>query len=469
MDFSKDLSVAILAAGKGKRMKSEIPKVLHEICGQPIIYYILSEVSKLNPGNVYIIIGHGRDLVKSYLRENFPEVNIVVQDRQLGTAHAIQMVKAAGGRFGNEMLVLSGDSPLITSETLLKLIDARSSSKSPVSVLTSTVKDPSGYGRVVKDGKGNILKIIEEADAGPGEKKINEVNSSAYCFETGALFENIDKINTKNKQEEYYLTDIIGMFIEKGHKVSCLLTDDHLEAMGINDRFQLSLAEKVIQHRISKRLMEGGVTIKNPGTTYIEEMVTIGSDTIIEPSSILKGKTKIGKGSLIGPFSQITDSEIGQGSTVNASVIIGSKIGANNNIGPNSYIRPLTVTGENVKIGAFCEVKKSQIAHGSKVPHLSYIGDTEIGSGVNIGASTVTVNYDGFLKNRTIIEDNVFIGSDTMLIAPVKIGKGAIVAAGSVVSRDVPPDSMAIERGKQKNIKNGAVKYKKRKHDQSGR
>ena len=276
-------------------------------------------------------------------------------------------------------------------------------------------------------------------------------------------------MDTKNKQGEYYLTDVIGMFIEKGLKISRLETSDHLETMGINDRYQLSQAEKVMQHRINKGLMESGVTIKDPRSTYIDEMVIIESDTVIEPSSIIRGKTKIGKGSLIGPFSQVSDSEIGKGSIVNASVIIGSKIGINNNIGPNSYIRPLTVTGENVKIGAFCEVKKSEIAHDSKVPHLTYIGDTDIGSGVNIGASTVTVNYDGFFKNRTIIEDNVFIGSDTMLIAPVKIGKGAIVAAGSVVSRDVPPDSMAIERGKQKNIKNGAVKYRKRKHDQSGR
>ena len=259
------------------------------------------------------------------------------------------------------------------------------------------------------------------------------------------------------------------MLVEKGGKVSRLIAGDHLETMGINDRYQLSQAEKIMQDRINKRLMESGVTIKDPCSVYIEEMVIIGNDTVIEPSSVLKGKTKIGSSSRIGPFSQITDSEIGQGSIVNASVIIGSKIGINNNIGPNSYIRPLTVTGENVKIGAFCEVKKSEIAHGSKVPHLSYIGDTEIGSGVNIGASTVTVNYDGFLKNKTIIEDNVFIGSDTMLIAPVKIGKGAIVAAGSVVYMDVPPDSMAIERGKQKNIKNGAVKYRKRKQDQSGR
>ena len=469
MDFSKDLSVVILAAGKGKRMKSEIPKVLHRICGQPIIYYILSLITKLNPGNIFIVVGHKKERVKEYIENNFPGVTIVSQDRQLGTAHAVKMVKEAGDGFGQEMLVLSGDSPLLSAGTLQKLVDSRASSKSSVSVLTSIVEDPSGYGRVIKKGKGNILKIIEEADASPAERKINEINSSVYCFDTRSLFENIEKIDTKNKQGEYYLTDIVEVLIEKGLKASSLIAGDHLETSGINDRYQLFQVEKVVQHRINKKLMEGGVTMKDPRSTYIEEMVVVKNDSVIEPSCILRGKTIIGKDSVIGPFSQITDTVVGQGSRVNASVIIGSRIGVNNNIGPYSYIRPVTVTGENVKIGAFCEIKKSEIAHDSKVPHLSYVGDTEIGTGVNIGASTVTVNYDGFFKSKTVIGDNVFIGSDTMLIAPIKIGEGAVVAAGSVVTRDVPPNYLTIERGRQKNIKNGAIKYKKRKHVQSGR
>jgi bifunctional UDP-N-acetylglucosamine pyrophosphorylase/glucosamine-1-phosphate N-acetyltransferase len=308
------------------------------------------------------------------------------------------------------------------------------------------------------------MRIAEDADASPSEKKIDEVNSSFYCFDTKLLFKNIDSIDVKNSQGEYYLTDIIEILIKKGHKIKTFTAADHNEVKGINDRIQLSETEKIIRKSINKRLMESGVTIVDPDTTYIEDTVQIARDTIIEPSCFLRGNTVIGKNCIIGPLTQLTDTIVGQGSVINSSVITGAEIGAENNIGPNSYIRPDTKTGQRVKIGAFCEVKKSTIEDGSKVPHLSYVGDTDIGKGVNIGASSVTVNYNGFSKSRTIIEDDVFIGSDTMLIAPVRIGRGAIVAAGSVITRDVGENAMAIERTKQKNIKNGAVKYRNRKN-----
>ncbi|MBA7695308.1 Bifunctional protein GlmU [subsurface metagenome] len=330
-------------------------------------------------------------------------------------------------------------------------------------MITSIVPDPEGYGRIIKDRNENIVKIVEETDASPEERKICEVNSSIYCFDTKSLFENIEKINTKNIQKEYYLTDIIEMLIKNGKKVNCFKTPDYQEVMSINDRLQLSEVENIMQRKINESLMKNGVTIRDSGSCYIESSVVIDKDVIIEPPCFIKGKTRIGKNSTVGPFCQVTDTDIGEGTRINASVILGSVIGNNNNIGPYSYIRAGTVTGSNVKIGAFCEIKKSKIARGSKVPHLNYIGDAEIGSGVNIGASSVTVNYDGFKKSRTIIEDDVFIGSDTMLIAPVKIGKGAIIAAGSVIYQDVPPNSLAIERGKQKNIKDGAVRYRDRK------
>ena len=465
MDFSKDLSVVILAAGKGKRMKSEMPKVLHKVCGRPMIYYILKQILGLDPKNIFIVAGHKKELLKSYLDREFASVKTIEQDRQLGTGHAVKMVRDGAGDFGRNMLVLSGDSPLISRETLESLISLRDRENAAAVVLTSIVADdPGGYGRIVKNKKGEVTRIVEEADASPSEKKIDEVNSSFYCFDTELLFENIDSIGVKNSQGEYYLTDMIETLIKKGHKIKTFTAADHNEIKGINDRVQLSEAEKVIRRSINKRLMESGVTIVDPDTTYIEDTVQIASDTVIEPSCFLRGGTVIGKNCTIGPFSQLTDTIVGQGSVINSSVIIGAEIGAENNIGPNSYIRPGTKTGQRVKIGAFCEVKKSIIEDGSKVPHLSYIGDTEIGKGVNIGASSVTVNYNGFSKSRTIIEDDVFIGSDTMLIAPVRIGRGAIVAAGSVITRDVGENAMAIERAKQKNIRNGAVKYRNRKN-----
>ncbi len=460
MDLSKDLSVVILAAGKGKRMKSEIPKVLHQILGQPILYYVLSLASKLNPKNIFTVIGQEKELVGDYIKNNFPGVKTVIQENQLGTAHAVCMVKECGEDFGKNILILAGDSPLVNTGTLKKLVKNRINSGSSVSLITSIVPNPKGYGRIIKDRDGNVVKIVEETDASPEERKICEVNSSIYCFEAESLFGNIKKIKTQNNQKEYYLTDIVEMLVKNGKKVNCLKTLDYLEVIGVNDRLQLSELESIMQKRINENLMKNGVTIRNPDSCYIESSVAIARDVIIEPSCFIKGKTRIGKNSTVGPFCQITDTEIGEGTRINASVILGSEIGNNNNIGPYSYIRPGTMTGNNVKIGAFCEIKKSDIARGSKVPHLSYVGDTEIGSGVNIGASSVTVNYDGFKKSRTIIEDDVFIGSDTMLIAPVKIGKGAIVAAGSVIYQDVPSNYLAIERGEQTNIEDGASRYR---------
>lgn len=464
MDFSKDLSVVILAAGKGKRMKSEMPKVLHKICGRPMIYYILKQILGLDPKNIFIVAGHKKELLKSYIDREFASVKTIEQDKQLGTGHAVKIVRDGAGEFGRSMLVISGDSPLISRETLESLVSLRDRENAAAVVLTSIVDDPGGYGRIVKNKKGEVMRIVEDADASPSEKKIDEVNSSFYCFDTKLLFENIDSIDVKNSQGEYYLTDIIEILIKKGHKIKTFTAADHNEVKGINDRIQLSETEKIIRKSINKRLMESGVTIVDPDTAYIEDTVQIARDTIIEPSCFLRGNTVIGKNCIIGPLTQLTDTIVGHGSMINSSVITGAEIGAENNIGPNSYIRPDTKTGQRVKIGAFCEVKKSTIEDGSKVPHLSYVGDTDIGKGVNIGASSVTVNYNGFSKSRTIIEDDVFIGSDTMLIAPVRIGRGAIVAAGSVITRDVGENAMAIERTKQKNIKNGAVKYRNRKN-----
>ena len=351
MNLSKDLSVIVLAAGKGKRMKSEIPKVMHRILGQPILHYVLSTIRELNPKNIFTVTGYKKELVSDYIKNNFPEVKIAVQENQLGTAHAVYMVKEERDSFGKNTLVLSADTPLVSSGILKKLVENKEKTGSEVSIVTAVVPEPEGYGRIIKDRKGNIARIIEEADAGPEERKISEVNTSIYCFETESLFGNIEKIKTKNVQNEYYLTDIIETLVKNSKKISCLKTPDYMEVMGINNRVQLSGLEGIMQKRVNENFMKNGVTIRNPQSCYIENTVTIEKDVTIETSCIIKGETIIGKNSIIGPFCQITDTVIGKGSRINASVIEGANIGNNNNIGPYSYIKPDTVTKDNAKIG----------------------------------------------------------------------------------------------------------------------
>jgi bifunctional UDP-N-acetylglucosamine pyrophosphorylase / glucosamine-1-phosphate N-acetyltransferase len=462
-DYSKKLSVIILAAGKGKRMKSEIPKVLHNICYQPILYYILSSVTKINPKNIFVIVGHKKELVEEYLKNNFPGVTAVSQENQLGTAHAVIAAKGYLKEFGSETLILPGDIPMITADTLSGILAEKTAANSDGMIITALLENPTGYGRIIKKKNGNILKIVEETDTTPEERKINEINTSIYCFNTKILFENLKKISSENSQNEFYLTDIIENLVRNNLKVTNFSIADSLEVEGINDRIQLTKIEKLMQQKINFNLMASGVTIRNPQSCLIGANVQIEKDTTIEPYCFIKGETFIGNNCVIGPFTQIEDCRISSGTRINASVVIGSEIGSHNNIGPYSYVRPGTVTSESVKIGAFCEIKKSKISSRSKVPHLSYIGDTEIGKDVNVGASTVTCNYDGFTKNKTIIEDGVFIGSDTMLVAPVKIGRGAITAAGSVITQDVPPDNLTVARQKQINIKKGAAKFREKK------
>jgi bifunctional UDP-N-acetylglucosamine pyrophosphorylase / glucosamine-1-phosphate N-acetyltransferase len=459
----KNLSVVVLAAGMGKRMKSGRPKVLHEICFKPILYYILSAVYKLNPKNVYVVVGFMGDDVIAYLNKNFPDTVPVYQKKQLGTADAVASAESYREDFAQNCLVLPGDTPLITEEILMGIVNHKLNSGCHMVAVSSIVKNPYGYGRIIKDKNGSFLKIVEEADANDGEKDICEINSSIYCFETALLFKYLKEIKPDNSQNEFYLTDIVERFIAKNNRVEVFTLKDSSMAEGFNDMIQLAGIEKYMQSRINCRHMLSGVRLRDPLTIFIDPEAHILNNTIIEPHCFIRGSTNIGKDCIIGPFTQMENSTIGNGTAINKSVVIDSIIGADNNIGPNSYIRPGTITHENVKIGACCEIKKSIIGKNSKVPHLSYIGDAEIGEDVNVGAATVTCNYDGFFKNKTVIQDGVFIGSDTMLVAPVTVGKGAITAAGSVITQDVPPHSIAIERNRQENIENGAVKFRKNK------
>jgi len=460
----KDLNVIILAAGKGKRMHSSIPKVLHNIIDKPMIYYVMSETYKLNPKNVYVITGFGHELLEEYIKNNFQKANCIYQKEQLGTAHAVSLVKEHI-KDNSNTLVLAGDCPLIESKTLKRLIASHEKQKSSCTILTAKMDNPYGYGRVIKNKLHEVIKIVEESDASKEEKLINEINTSIYCFDSIQLFNNIDFIKAQNNQGEYYLTDIIERFVSNNLKVSNMLVENNNEVLGVNDRIQLAIAEKLMRKKINERIMSEGVTITDPNSTFISCEANIENDVIIQPFSFIFGKSTIKKNCIIGPFAQIYDSEIQENTVINSAVIKNAIIGKNNNIGPFSYIRPETVTNSNVKIGGFCEVKKSVIGKNSKIPHLSYVGDSEIGENVNIGASSVTCNYDGYKKNKTIIGNNVFIGSDTMLVPPVKIGDGVIVAAGSVITEDIPDNAMAISRGRQINKIDGAKKYREKKEN----
>jgi bifunctional UDP-N-acetylglucosamine pyrophosphorylase/glucosamine-1-phosphate N-acetyltransferase len=464
MKACKNLIIVVLAAGKGKRMLSHTPKVLHRILDKPMIHYVLKEACKLNPSRVYVVTGFGHEELEKYLNENFPMAIPVFQEEQLGTGHAVNMVRKYYDSDWDDVMVLPGDSPLIKSKTLEKLIDSQHDKNLSCSLLSSIIEDPYGYGRIVKNEKDEVIRIVEERDAYDSEKKICEINSSIYCFKAAALFDYLKKLKTDNSQNEFYLTDIIEEMIKDGHKAAALKAEDALEALGVNDRLALSGVTKIMQRRINEELMKfSGVSMTDPESAYIGDEVVISRDVIIHPSTFIYGKSTIGSGCIIGPSAQLYDCHIGKNTVINSTVLIEAKLGENNNVGPFTYVRPGTVTDDKVKIGGFCEVKKSKIGRSSKIPHLTYIGDTEIGQNVNIGASSVTCNYDSFRKNRTIIGNDVFIGSDTMLVPPVEIGNGAIVAAGSVITENVPEDALAIARSKQVNIEGGAVKFRAKK------
>jgi bifunctional UDP-N-acetylglucosamine pyrophosphorylase / glucosamine-1-phosphate N-acetyltransferase len=339
MKLSKDLSVVILAAGKGKRMKSEIPKVLHNILGKPILHYVLSTVKKLNPKNIFVIAGYKKEAVIDYINNHFSGVQVIEQEKQLGTANAVYSAKDKKKSFGKYTLVLSADTPLISHVTLKRLAEIKDSTEAGASIITSRVPEPWGYGRIIKDSQGNIAKVIEEADATFEERKINEISTSIYCFDTETLFKNVGNINTLNAQEEYYLTDIIEMLVKAGKKVSCMETQDYMEVMGVNNRIQLSDLENFMRKKINEEFMKNGVTIREPESCYIESDVVIEKDVVIEPYCFIKGETKIGKNSVIGPICQIIDTAIGNGTRINSSVIVGSHIKEKSNIGPYSYIK----------------------------------------------------------------------------------------------------------------------------------
>lgn len=439
----------ILAAGEGTRMKSDKPKVAHEILGMPMVNWVIAAARRAGCDRVIVVTGHGSETVSALVGDT----ETVVQDEQLGTGHAVMCARDALDGYVGSLVVLSGDTPLITAETISGLVAMRETNGAALTLLTADLNEPAGYGRIVRDmADGGVARIVEEKDATPQERAITEVNTGTYCFEAPVLFAHLDRLGRENAQGEYYLTDMIEVFNREGLVVSASVTDDPYETLGVNSRVQLADAAKIAQRRINRRHMLAGVTMTDPDLVWIGPEVTIGKDVEILPMSMLLGATSVAERSLIGPNTRLIDSSVGPDAVVDSSVVLSATIGPSAHVGPVSYLRAGTVLEVGAKVGTSCEVKNSVIGPGSKVPHLSYVGDAKLGENVNIGAGTITCNYDGKNKHRTTIGDRVFIGSDTMLVAPVSVGDGAVTAAGSVIAEDVPPHALAIERSEQVNV-----------------
>ncbi|BCV20022.1 bifunctional UDP-N-acetylglucosamine diphosphorylase/glucosamine-1-phosphate N-acetyltransferase GlmU [Moorella sp. Hama-1] len=438
----------ILAAGQGKRMHSRRPKVLHRIAGRYLVEHVLAAAREAGIDKQVIVIGHGAEEVREALG---PGYTYVLQEQQLGTGHALARARKAANTAAT-VLVLCGDTPLLRPETLARLLKEHRDRQAAVTVLTAVLDDPTGYGRIIRDGQGRVTGIVEERDASPMERTIREINTGTYCFAAAYLWPFLEQLKPDNDQAEYYLTDVVALACRESLPVLAVATDDPEETLGVNDRAQLAAAGAVLQRRINNRLMLAGVTIIDPIATYIDATVQVGQDTIIYPGTFLEGHTIIAAGCTLGPGTTLRDCQVGEGSQIIHTVALESQIGAGCQVGPFTYLRPGTILEDRTKVGDFVELKATRIGTGSKVPHLTYLGDTTVGTGVNIGAGTITCNYDGQKKWPTVIEDGAFIGSNSNLVAPVRVGAGALVGAGSTITEDVPAGSLALARGRQVNL-----------------
>lgn len=454
-----DTHVVILAAGQGTRMRSRLPKVLHSIGGRPLIEHVLRAAEMLSPRTITVIVGHGAEMVRNRLAER-PNLSFALQEPQLGTAHALQQAEAAlAGRTGT-LVLLSGDVPLLSSKTLQRLVETHHAAHAAATVVTAVVDRPYGYGRIVRS-EGRIARIVEERDASPTERQIKEINGGIYAFDLAPLFDALRGIASQNAQGEFYLTDLIAIYGRRQLPVETLVVDNPQEIRGINSRTELADVSRIVRQQKNEELMAAGVTIVDPATTYIDPDVEIAADTVIHPGVVIEGSTRIGTACDIQAHVRIVDSEIANQVTINNfCLIVGARVADGAQVGPFAHLRPETVVGEKAKIGNFVELKKTTFGAGSKVNHLSYLGDTTVGTNVNVGAGTITCNYDGEKKHATIIEDGAFIGTDSQLIAPVRVGKGAYVAAGSSITEDVPAGALGIARGRQTNVE-GWVERKK--------
>jgi bifunctional UDP-N-acetylglucosamine pyrophosphorylase/glucosamine-1-phosphate N-acetyltransferase len=460
-----EIHLVILAAGKGTRMTSREPKVLHRAAGVPLIEHVLRAADGLAPSTTVVVVGHLSDRVRDVLRER-PGLRFALQEPQLGTGHALLQAEShLAGRSGTVVL-LSGDVPLLGSSTLRALVDAHTSRGAAATVLTARVDRPQGYGRIVRDGVddgGRIAAIVEDKDATPAESAIDEINSGVYAFALEPLFAALKSIGAANAQGEYYLPDLVKIFRERGLAVETVSLEDPREIQGVNSRRELADVSAILKTRRNEAFMAAGVTLIDPASAWIGPDVAVGADTVIHPNVYLEGRTRIGSGCEIHASVRIIDSTIDDGAVINNfCVISGSHVRAGASVGPFVHIRPQSDVGEGAHVGNFTELKKTMLGKGSKANHLSYLGDATIGEKVNVGAGTITCNYDGTQKHPTVIEDGAFIGSDTQLIAPVTVGRDAYVGTGTTVREDVPPGALAISAGKQRNIEGWVEKKKKK-------
>jgi bifunctional UDP-N-acetylglucosamine pyrophosphorylase/glucosamine-1-phosphate N-acetyltransferase len=444
-------TVVILAAGEGTRMKSATPKVLHSVAGRSLLGHVLHAVSALNPAHVRVVVGSGREHVEAHIAQIAPTATTVFQEHRGGTGHATQLALADITPAGT-ILVLAGDTPMLTSESLAELVKGHTDGGFSASVLTSEHPDPTGYGRIIRGDDGSLLRIVEEKDADEFQKAIEEINSGVYVFDAIKLAGAIGKLRNDNAQGELYLTDVIEILRNEGGEIAAVCIEDFTEILGVNDRVQLAEAEALLRNRINESLMRSGVTIVDPLTTWVSADSTIAPDVTLLPGTVIGGKSTIATGAVIGPRSMLIDCTVASGAEVKETHATSAVIGANASVGPYTYLRPGTNLAANTRAGAFVEMKNATLGEGSKVPHLSYVGDATIGEGSNIGAATIFVNYDGINKHHTVIGDHVRVGSDSMLVAPVTIGDGAYTAAGSVITEDVPAGAMGVGRAKQRNV-----------------
>jgi bifunctional UDP-N-acetylglucosamine pyrophosphorylase/glucosamine-1-phosphate N-acetyltransferase len=458
-----DVHIVVLAAGMGTRIKSTRPKVLHRVAGTAMIAHVLGVARALKPHSVTVVVGHQAEAVRSAL-SGHPGLTYVVQEPQLGTGHALLTAAPALAGSTGTVILLSGDVPLLTAKTLKALLDRHRSAGAAATVLTAVVEAPRGYGRIVRSGD-QIARIVEERDATAAERNIREINSGVYAFALEGLFDAVRAIAAENAQREYYLPDLIAIFRRLGRGVETVTVANPDEIRGINSRAELAEVSRIVRQEKNNELMAAGVTIEDPATTYVDEDVAIAADTILHPAVSLEGRTTIGGGCEIHSGSRIVDSRVGDRVTIlNHCVITGATIGNDVTLGPFAHVRPETDVRDRARVGNFVELKHAVIGSGSKAMHLAYLGDATIGENVNIGAGTITCNYDGVAKRQTVIEDGAFIGSDTQLIAPVTVRQGAYVGTGTTVRADVPAGALAVSAGKQRNIE-GWVEDRKKKRE----
>lgn len=445
-----ETAAIILAAGEGTRMKSRKPKVVHEVLGKPLVKWVIDRTKEAGIDHIVTVVGFKHEMVTPIVEG---KSQVVIQPVQRGTADAVNVCREALSDFDGSLLVLSGDCPLITSQTIASLVQTREKVDAGCVVLTMELEDPTGYGRIIRDETEQVARIVEQRDASPSEAAINECNSGFYCFDARTLFNALEQVGNTNAQNEYYLTDVIDICRKQGKSVLALKAEDPSECLGVNSRRQLAEATKKLQLRINGEYMDNGVTMLDPDLVWIGPDVVIAPDVELLPMVVLHGETSIGTDSVIGPNTRLTDTTVGEGCTIDETVAIEATIDNNVKCGPRAYLRPGAHLCDGSKAGTHVEIKKSTIGKGSKVPHLSYIGDCEMGEGVNIGAGTITCNYDGVHKHKTIIGNDVFVGSDTMLVAPVEVGDRALIGAGSCITKDVSEGALALGRARQTELK----------------